>query len=101
MSNPRQNSLSGAFQGQDDSKEKYDAIAHSKAWAAIAEANKADVSIEVKGATDAAEWGIVRSLSAIGRSLSVLRDASVASSLSSASSILRPRDEESEGTVDV
>jgi hypothetical protein len=97
VSNPRQNSISGAFQGQDDSlsrekvmsKEKHDAMAHSKEWAAIAEENKADVSIEVKDATDAAVWGIARSLSAIRRSLSGLRDASVASSLSSALSVLK------------
>jgi hypothetical protein len=97
VSNPRQNSISGAFQGQDDSlsrekvmsKEKHDAMAHSKEWTAIAEENKADVSIEVKDATDAAVWGIARSLSAIRRSLSGLRDASVASSLSSALSVLK------------
>jgi hypothetical protein len=103
ISSPRQNSFLGALHGPDDSldwkksmaKEELDA---SDAWVAISRANKTNLPSEVKGSANVAEW-------AVGRSLSALRDASVASSLSCDSSrVLPSRDDmssSSDETVDV
>jgi hypothetical protein len=103
MSSPRQNSLSGALHGPDDSLEWRKSMSKeerdtSDAWVAISRANKTTVPSEVKDSADAAEWAIARSLSA-------LRVASVASSLSGDSSHALPlRDDmssSSDETVDV